>query len=32
MLNIRVKDIFGTCGLKILFFDTSVSIRIADGT
>jgi hypothetical protein len=28
----RVKDIFGTCGLETLFFDISISIRIADGT
>jgi len=26
------KDIFGTCGLKTLFFGTSVSIHITDDT
>jgi hypothetical protein len=32
LLNFRVKFIFGSCGLKTLFFGTSVSIRITDGT
>jgi hypothetical protein len=32
LIKLRIKDIFGTCCLKTLFFGISVSIRIADNT
>jgi hypothetical protein len=31
-IKIRVKDLFGICGLKTLFFGISISIHIVDST